>query len=433
MKENIIALVDCDSFFASCEQAVDKSLQGKPVCVLSNNDGCVVARSKEAKQLGIKMGMPYFMAKKQFPDATYISGNIFLYSEFSKKVMSILSEFSPDVEVYSIDEAFVELSGLKKLHKTNYLGIAKLIRDKIKFELDINVSIGISTSKVLAKLACEKAKKGKCYSLQGNLKTERVYIISKSKIPQILKETKVQEIWGIGRNTTLHFNREGILSCNELVEKPDDWLKSKFGKNGVELKHELLGECIYKVKAERKLPKSIQNTRSFPKFTSDIDYIKNALNIHIHTSCKRLRRFEGKCKTVSVMLRTKDFVIYSDKKNLKSLTNFELQISKTAIKLLEKLYNQNLIYRSCGVTLEGLTFDEESQLSLFAEAKVKNFEKLGKAIDRLEAKFGKNIVKTGFIEEISDNITSRVDKNSKQNEVEGSGFEGKSIVFHNDY
>lgn len=388
MKENIIALVDCDSFFVSCEQAVDKSLQGKAVCVLSNNDGCVLARSKEAKKMGIKMGEPLFMAKKHSPDCVYLSGNYPLYSEFSRRVMEILREFSPDVQVYSIDEAFVELSGLKKLHKANYLGIAEQIRDRIKAELDINVSIGISKSKVLAKLACERAK--------TESKT-RIHIISKSKIPAILTETKVQEIWGIGKNTTRSFNREGILTCDKLVEKSDEWLKAKFGKHGVELKHELLGECIYKVKADRKPPQSIQNTRSFPKFTSDLTYIKNALNIHIHTSCKRLRKFGGKCKTVSVMLRTKDFMIYYDKKNLKKATNFELEISKTAIALLEKLYNKNLIYRSCGVTLEGLDFNEESQLSIFTEESGKDFDKLAQAIDKLEARFGKNIVKTGFI------------------------------------
>lgn len=425
MKEFIIALIDCDSFFVSCEQAIDKSLQGKAVCVLSNNDGCVVARSKEAKKLGIKMGMPYFMAKKQFPDVIYKSGSIHLYSEFSHKVMNILKDFSPDVEIYSIDEAFVELSGLKKLHKTNYLGIAKLIRDKIKSELDINVSIGISKSKVLAKLACEMAK---------NENKSGIALISKSKIPKILKTTKIQEIWGVGRNTTILFNKWGILNCNEFVEKPDDWVKSRFGKNGVELKHELMGECIYKVTNERRLPKSIQNTRSFPKFTSDIDYIKNALNIHIHASCKRLRRFDGKCKTVNVMLRTKDFTVYWEKENLKNLTNFELEISRVAIKLLEKIYRPNLIYRSCGVTLESLDFNEESQLSLFADYKQKNLEKLAKALDKLEAKFGKNIVKTGFIDEVNDNnITSRIDKNSKPNECEQKEFEGKSVVFHNEY
>lgn len=390
MKENIIALIDCDSFFVSCEQAVDKSLQGKAVCVLSNNDGCVLARSREAKKMGIKMGEPYFMAKKHSPDCVYLSGNYPLYSEFSRKVMEILREFSPDVQVYSIDEAFVELSGLKKLHKANYLGIAEQIRDRIKSELDINVSIGISKSKVLAKLACEKAKS------EGN---SRIHLISKSKIPAILKETKVQEIWGVGKNLARNFNREGILTCDTLVEKPDDWIKARFGKNGVELKHELLGECIYKVKTDRKPPQSIQNTRSFPKFTSDLAYIKNALNIHIHNSCKRLRRFGGKCKTVGVMLRTKDFMVYYDKKNLKKPTNFELEISKTAIALLEKLYNKTLIYRSCGVTLEGLDFNEASQLSLFVEEigeSGKDFDKLAQAIDKLEARFGKNIVKTGF-------------------------------------
>lgn len=423
MKEYVIALVDCDSFFVSCEQAVDKSLQGKPVCVLSNNDGCIVSRSKEAKKLGIKMGMPYFMAKKQFPEGIYISGNIRLYSEFSHKVMNILRDFSPNVEVYSIDEAFIEFSGLKKLHKTNYFGIAKFIRNKIKSELGINVSIGVSKSKVLAKLACEKAKndiipgedlniravevchfegidfphlKINTFTPEAIQKKEGIYLIGKSKIHKILKETRVQEIWGIGRNTALLFNKWGILNCNELVAKPDAWLKSKFGRNGVELKHELLGECIDKVKSDRKLPKSIQNTRSFPKFTNEVDYIKNALNIHIHNSCIRLRRFRGKCKVVGVMLRTKDFKVYYDKITLDNWSNFELEISRTAIKLLEKIYNPELIYRSCGVTLEKLNFNEENQLSLFDGCKQKNFEKLGEAIDKLEAKFGKNIVKTGF-------------------------------------
>lgn len=390
MKECIIALVDCDSFFVSCEQALNKDLQDKPVCVLSNNDACVIARSKEAKEMGITMGMPYFMAKKQFPDAIYVSGNHSSYKDFSRKIMAILRDFSPTVEVYSIDEAFVELSGLKKLHKGNYLEIAKQIRSKIKSETGINVSIGVSKSKVLAKLACEKAKKDKSEDKSS------VYLIGQGKIKSVLKTTKIGEIWGIGRNTTAQLHRWGILSCDELVAKSDEWLKSNLGKNGIEIKHELLGECIDRVKSTRKLPKSVQNTRSFPKFTNDIDYIKNALNIHIHTSCTKLRHLKGKCKTVCVMLRTKDFIVYGDKKILNELTNFELEISREAIKMLEKLYNPNLIYRSCGVTLEGLDFEEGSQLNMFANCKRENFDKLAAAIDRLEGKFGKNVVKTGF-------------------------------------
>lgn len=390
MTETIITLVDCDSFFVSCEQALDESLLGKPVCVLSGNNACVLARSKEAKELGITMGMPYFKAKKQFPDAIYITGKMQTYVDFSRKVMAILKDFSPAVQVYSIDEAFVELSGLKKLYKTNYLGIAELIRNKIKEELGVSVSIGISRSKVLAKLACEKAKPG-----VGN----GIFLIGKAKIPKILKATKIQEIWGIGRQTTLSLNRWGILNCSELVDKSDEWLKTRIGKRGVELKHELLGECIDNVTPQKKLPKSIQNTRTFPKTTNDIDYIKNALNKHIHTSCTKLRYLKGKCKTVSVMLKTKDFETFWDKKSLEELTNFELEISRSAIEVLEKIYNPQTIYRSCGITLEGFDFSEESQLSLFERPKKKNYDKLGQAIDKLEKRFGKNIVKTGFTED----------------------------------
>lgn len=390
MKEYIIALIDCDSFFVSCEQALDSTLQGKPVCVVSGNRGCVLARSLEAKKLGVKMGMPYFMAKKEFPEAIYVSGEIHKYKDFSRKVMAILRDFSPAVEVYSIDEAFVELSGLKRLYKCNYLDIVKLIRAKIKEDVGIDVSIGLSKSKVLAKLACENAKPG-----VGN----GIYLIGARKIPKILKSTKIEKIWGIGKNTTLQFNRWGILHCDELVKKSDEWLKTNIGKRGVELKHELLGECIDKVKMKRKLPQSIQNTRSFPKFTSDINYIKNALNIHIHNSCTKLRYLGGRCKSVSVMLRTKDFVVSFDKKNLDSLVNFELEISKEAMKMVEKLHNPDFLYRSCGVTLEGIDYTKESQLNLFEDCKTKDFDKLAKAIDKLESKFGRNIVRTGFNDE----------------------------------
>lgn len=388
MSESIIALVDCDSFFVSCEQTQDENLQDKPVCVVGSERGCVLARSKEAKQMGVPMGYPYFMAKKEFKDCIYVFGNYKLYHQKSAKVMKILKDFSPTVEIYSIDEAFMDLSGLKKLYKTNYYGIAKLVRNKIKDEVGINVSIGISRSKVLAKLACERAKPE-----VGN----GIYLIGKGKIPKLLKATKVQEIWGIGKNTALSLNRWGILNCAELTDKSDEWLKTRIGKRGVDLKHELLGEYIDKVQTKFKLPKSIQNTRSFPEFITDLNYLKNALNVHIHTSCKKLRCLSGKCKTISVMLRTKDFQTFWEKKNLEVETDFELAISREAIKLLEKMFNPAAIYRSCGITLEGLDYKTETQLELFEKPK-KNYDKLGKAIDKLEKKFGNNIVKTGFTE-----------------------------------
>lgn len=386
MAETFVALVDCDSFFVSCEQALDENLREKAVCVISGERGCVLARSKEAKTMGVSMGMPYFMAKKEFPACIYVDANYPVYADFSRKVMKILKDYSPIVEIYSIDEAFLEFSGLKKLHKANYLGIARQIREQIRSQLGINVSIGLSSSKVLAKLACEKAKK-----LDG------IYLIGSRKIAKELKCTKVQEIWGIGRKTALLFNRWGVLNCEELVNLSDEWLKSKIGKRGLELKYELLGKYTDKVKSAAGLPKSIQNTRSFPDFTDDINYIKNALNRHIHTSCSKLRKLNGKCRGVGVMLRTKDFAVFWDKKNLKNPSNFELEISKTAMELLEKLYLPERLYRSCGVMLENLDFNEEEQLSLFEQRCAKNFDKLGKSIDKLEKRFGRNVVKTGFL------------------------------------
>lgn len=389
--KNIIALIDCDSFFVSCEQAMDTSLAGKAVCVLSNNDACVIARSFEAKKIGIKMGMPYYMAKKQFPDAIYLSGEYHNYKDFSRKVMAILREFSPSVEVYSIDEAFVEFTGLRRLYKQNYFALAKTIRQRIKEEVGITVSIGVSKSKVLAKLACENAKPNK---------GDGVYLIGQRKIQKLLKQTPVEDIWGIGRNTAKAFNRWGILNCAELVLKSDEWLKNNFGKRGVEIKHELLGEYVDKVKTRRRLPKSIQNTRSFPVATDNFDYIKSALNIHIHNSCTKLRHFNGKCKTIAVMLKTKDFFVRYEKKTLDNLTSFELEISKEARKLLESMHSQGVLYRSCGITLEDIDYTNDNQLTFFEEENSKDYDKLTAALDKLEAKFGRNIVKTGFSEEL---------------------------------
>ena len=147
--DKIIALVDCDSFFVSCEQAVNPELKNKPVCVLSNRDGCVIARSREAKKMGIRMGLPYFMAKSDFPGAIYLSGNHDLYRQTSAKVMNLLRELTPTVEVYSVDEAFVDLTGLERLYKKNSLDIARHIRAEILEKIDIPVSIGLSSSKTL--------------------------------------------------------------------------------------------------------------------------------------------------------------------------------------------------------------------------------------------------------------------------------------------
>ena len=387
-KKHVIALVDCDSFFVSCEQSVNPELKGKPVCVMSGRGQCVISRSKEAKKLGVKMGMPYFQIEGELKKATYINANHELYSEISKKVMAVLKTFSPNVEIYSVDEAFVDLTGLERLYKRNYLEIAQMIREKILEETDIPVSIGVSSSKSLAKLASDKAK----------TLGEKVFLVGTRKIIPLLKETSIDEIWGIGRNLSLLLRKNGILTAYELISQDDLWLDKQIGIRGLEMKHELLGEMISPVSNEVKLPKSIQKTSALAKFSSDKNYLKNSLNYHIHRACMRLRRLDAKCKSVSIFLRTKDFKVYCEKKLLNIPTDFEMEISDIIFEMLNKIYNPNILYRSTGVILENFEQNSNAQMSLFTDFSqdIKK-EKLAKCFDKLEEKFGKDIIQTGFI------------------------------------
>lgn len=387
-RKSVIALVDCDSFFVSCEQSVNSELKGRPVCVMSGRGQCVISRSKEAKKLGIRMGMPYFQIEGQMKKATYINANHELYSKISEKVMTILKNFSPKVEVYSIDEAFVDLTGLERLYKKNYLEIAQMIREEVLKHTDIPVSIGVSSSKSLAKLASDKAK----------TLGEGVFLIGARKIVPLLQNTSIDEIWGIGKNLSILLRKNGILTAYELVCQDDLWLNKQIGIRGLEMKHELLGEMVSPVSNEVKLPKSIQKTSALAKFSSDKNYLKNSLNYHIHRACAKLRKINAKCKGVSIFLRTKDFRVFSEKKVLNVSSDFELEISDIVFTLLDKLYNPNILYRSTGVILDTFTMNDEAQMSLFADEKVdEKKEKLSKCFDKLEARFGKDIIQTGFV------------------------------------
>ena len=386
-KKNIIALVDCDSFFVCCEQKVHPELKGKPVSVISNKEGCVISRSKEAKKMGVRMGEPLFMARKEHPKGIYVVANHELYSEISNQVMSKLKEFSPTVEVYSIDEAFVDLTGLAKLNKMSYIDLASHIRKTIKDDLDIDVSIGVSSSKTLAKLASDKAKNESC----------GIYTINPKFAAEEMKKTSIDEIWGIGRNLTKLLHSSGIITAYELISQSDVWLDKKIGIRGVEMKHELLGECVSPVSNVVKPPKSIQHTSALGVFTSDINYLKNSLNYHIHRGCAKLRRIGAKCNVISIMLRTKDFRVFFEKKVIDKPTCYEWEVSDIVFGLLDKIYDETILYRSSGVILEGITYDSGEQLFLFANHDEDNKNKnLAACLDKLESKFGKDIIRTGF-------------------------------------
>ena len=386
-EQKYIALIDCDSFFVSCERKLNPKLNAKPVCVVSGERGCVIARSIEAKQLGIPMGHPLFMAKKEFPQAIYINANHYNYAKISDEVMTFLKDFSPTVEIYSIDEAFVDLTGLSKMYKKNYYDLAKYIRDMIAQEVGIPVSIGVSRTKALAKLASDKSKTTE----------NHVYIAGKRGIIKLLKDSEIGEVWGIGKRLEPKLRGHGIYTAYDYVQKNDTWLKSRFGKLGLELKYELLGNQINKITTTTQAPKSIMDTKSFPEFISDLNYLKNELMVHIHSACRKLRRANCKCKTVGVIIKTKDFRTIVEKVDLEHSTNFEFEISEFAMPILERNFNSREIYRSVGVLLENFNPCENEQKSLFEDSsrREKN-ERLGRSLDKLETKFGRNIVTTGF-------------------------------------
>ena len=385
--QKYIALIDCDSFFVSCERKLNPELKGIPVAVVSGERGCVISRSKEAKMLGLPMGLPLFQAVQRVPECIYISANHYAYTKISKQVMNILKDFSPNVEVYSIDEAFVDFTGLTKLYKKNYFKLARELQKRIADEVDIPVTIGISRSKTLAKLASDKAKNT----------SARIGVIGKCGIHHLLEFTEIQEVWGIGRKLGVRLRGLGVRTALDFINKDDKWVKSKFGKNGLTSKAELSGIMVSPISNEVELPKSISDTKSFLEFSSDLQFLKNELSIHIHESCARLRKIDCKCATIGVLLKTKDFRTLYSKVQLDIPTDFEFEISRAAFPLLTEMFNSREVYRSVGIVLEDFREKAEEQLTLFSnnEKKEQN-EKLGQSLDKLEKKFGRNIVRTGF-------------------------------------
>ena len=385
--QKYIALIDCDSFFVSCERKLNPELKGVPVAVVSGERGCVISRSKEAKMLGLPMGLPLFQAVQRVPECIYISANHYAYTKISKQVMNILKDFSPNVEVYSIDEAFVDFTGLTKLYKKNYFKLARELQKRIADEVDIPVTIGISRSKTLAKLASDKAKNT----------SARIAVIGKCGIHHLLEFTEIQEVWGIGRKLGVRLRGLGVRTALDFINKDDKWVKSKFGKNGLTSKAELSGIMVSPISNEVELPKSISDTKSFLEFSSDLQFLKNELSIHIHESCARLRKIDCKCATIGVLLKTKDFRTLYSKVQLDIPTDFEFEISRAAFPLLSEMFISREVYRSVGIVLEDFREKAEEQLTLFSnnEKKEQN-EKLGQSLDKLEKKFGRNIVRTGF-------------------------------------
>ena len=385
MKKKTILHVDGNNFFASCEVLMNPTLKGKPVCVLSNNDGCVVSRSYEAKRLGMPMGIPYFMAKNKFKDVIYLSADFSLYHDISERMMKLLLNFSDKVDIYSIDEAFIDITNLDKILKLSFEEIGIKLKETIETQIGINVAVGIANSKMLAKLATHKAKLG-----------NGTYYIEEKNIEKELKNIPTEEIWGIGKNTSRLLKRYGIFFANEIIKKDENFYKEIMGKRGLELKYELSGISVIPLTGEAEKPKSIQRTRAFPEFSRDKDYIKTEIFMHLHNACKKLRYYQLKTKAIAVMLRTKDFKIQFAEEKLSSITDSELNLSEIVIKLFNNIYDEEITYRSAGIICYSFIDEEDkSQLTLFEDKKTEKGNKLSKIIDKIEHKFGNGSLLVG--------------------------------------
>lgn len=356
--KHYIALADCDYFFVSAERAFNPRLDGRAVAVLSNNDGCVISRSREAKALGLKMGEPYFMAKKRLPQVLYVRANHDLYRSISAKVMAKFKSFTPDVEVCSVDEAYLDLTGTKLLYRQNYIKTAQMIRQAVWDELHIPVSIGLSTTKTLAKLASDKAKN-----------TGGVFAIGSAERNKILAQTLIADVSGVGRKLLLKMREECIFTALDFVMRPDYWVKARFGTHGADLKAELSGIPLFKVEPDDKAPLSIQQTSALREFSSDIAVLKTDLCRHIHTACRKARSEGAKAAAIEVMLRTKDFKVVTARAKLDFASNQETEITPPALRLLTQLFTPAVVWRSTGITLTGLVYGEREQLDLFQPAK----------------------------------------------------------------
>jgi DNA polymerase V len=384
---SFVAIIDCNNFYCSCERLFLPHLDKHPVVVLSNNDGCIVSRSDEAKRLGVEMAGPYFKAKpliKQH-DVAVFSSNYGLYGDLSWRVMETLRIMfgKKKVEVYSVDEAFVDLQG----YQPEYLHqLAMEIREKVEQWTGIKVSVGIAPTKVLAKLANNLSKKNK-------EKTKCVLVLDKKEIiDAALRHTKVGDVWGVGRQYAKKLNEWAIFDAYQLSRMSEGFAKAKLGGVvGVRLVKELRGEAAKDMEEDLVNKKMIATTRMFGSPVTDINDIKEAVATYASRAAEKLRRQQGAAKWISVFVVKKaesHQVNYhgasvSAQRILPVATSFTNELIKPAVEMIGEIFEQGNIYKKAGVLLGGIVPDESIQGNLFKADQNNNGRRLMDMIDNI--------------------------------------------------
>ena len=386
-----IALLDCNNFYASCERVFDATVKHKPVVVLSNNDGCVIARSEEAKQIGVTMGSPLFKVESLLDesDAAIFSSNYALYGDMSGRVMNLLYNFTPEIEIYSIDEAFLSLEPRKNsLNK-----LAHTIREKMYKWTGIPVSIGVAETKVLAKIANKRAKKSK-------LKEKGILNLYRSpKTEQILKETPVSDIWGVGYRSALKLRDNQILTAWQLREADNRFIRKLLTVVGARIALELRGiQCLPFEQVQTK-KHNITCSRSFGQTVSEYKDVKEAVLYFLTRACEKLRKYNLASSAVTVFVSTDRFrpvpAPYSNTATYSSAypTDSSQELHEWAIKTLERIYKPHYEYRRAGIILSGLVSNEKLTLRMYDDERFQRQHQLMKAIDEINRKFGRDTIR----------------------------------------
>jgi len=381
-----IALVDCNSFYVSCERLFNPKIRNVPVVVLSNNDGCVISRSTEAKALGIKMGEPYFKVKELVKknNVQIFSSNYSLYGDLSRRVMRVLKGFSDKIEIYSIDEAFIDLSHIKDQMAEEY---GKKIRERVLKWTGIPTSVGISCTKTLSKVANHVAKKNKAG-----------VIFLKENVDETLKNFEISNVWGVGRQLSKLYIKNGIDNAYKLKNISNTWVKKSTNVLGAKTVMELRGIPCIDLETEQTKRKSCCVSRSFGKKVESLEKLKESITTHCLNAAEKIRTDKQNTRAVTVFIRTSPFdknrKYYSNSITIELPvdTNNSLELVKIAINGLNKIYKYGYFYQKAGIILSKLKNSSEKELNLLAPILENKSKTLMKAIDLANAKYGRNAI-----------------------------------------
>ena len=395
INQPMFALVDVNNFYVSCERVFNPYLVNRPVVVLSNNDGCAVARSNEVKALGIKMGTPWFKLKELAKQHGIIalSSNYTLYGDMSDRVMTILRDFSPHVEVYSIDECFLDLQGLGKLWP-NAVDMGQLIRNRILQWTGLPVCVGFGVTKTLAKLANHIAKKQPDFNGVCDLAA-----MPSSQMDALLSAIDAGEIWGVGRRISQHLHTAGIHTVQALRDTPTTWLRARFGVVMERIGHELQGLSCLALEEVSAPRKQIISSRSFGELVYSLPELSESVASYTGSAAEKLRQQNSVCHAIQVFIQTNPFR-KQDKQYSNSITiplpntsSDTRLLIRAALFGLEHIYRKGYAYKKAGIILTGvdpITIHQDSLLTRYGADE--RSAKLMSVLDQLNQKYGRNTV-----------------------------------------